>query len=386
MRQLFLAGAMIAGTFPAAGQTNDAPPALEDFRLDPARDPNRPAVPQAAGPEIDNRPAVPLPSAPAETGATPPPRVAPTMNPTTAAPAARTAIRPRTDASPTVPDEPDMPSPPVMPSPVAGGPVVPSPVPQESSALPSVSATPAAPAGDIPALRWPWIVGGMLIAGMLGVLLLRKRRQASSRRARLSVAPEAPLAQPSPPAKPRAAVPPTPPLPATPDQPAGPALSVALQFTPLSMRTTPGGAQLAYRLALRNISDAVIEGLAVSAFIANADARQPQALSAFYDDPFAPEAHRVADLAPGAAVAVEGLLHLTGERLTPIAVQGRALLIPIVAFRVISLDGDDMTRGAFIVGQESTPPAARMAPFRLDQGPRAYQGLGCRLAQGPVAA
>jgi hypothetical protein len=36
------------------------------------------------------------------------------------------------------------------------------------------------------------------------------------------------------------------------------------------------------------------------------------------------------------------------------------------------------TAQSYIVGRESDPPAAKMAPFRLDLGPRVYRKVGTR--------
>lgn len=393
-RLLLLAGVAIGGAHPALAQEGgaqggDAPPAAQDFRLDPARDPNRAATPQRAGPEIDNRPAVALPTAPAVTASTPPPAVAPTVNPTISRPAARPVVRAQ-DRAPSSTTQ-DTAAPPQAPSAPTGSdaPAVVAAPASEPSTLPSGQASPAVATPEKPMLWWPWAVAGLLLAGALAYLFTRRRARPVEPEVATRPAPVPFVPTPASPGPPKSAAPPRPrptPAVAPPPQPVVATPPVSLHFAALSVRTTQAGAQIGYRLELRNEGRAAIDGLAVAAFIANADARQPQALAAFYDDSFAPEAHRIAGIAPGGAVTVEGDLHLAGDRLNPIEVQGRALLIPLVAFKAISLDGDDMGRGAFIVGQESTPPGARMAPFRLDQGPRQFRSIGSRAAQGLVAA
>lgn len=390
-RLLLLAGVAIGVAHPALAQDGgaqggDAPPAAQDFRLDPARDPNRATTPQRAGPEIDNRPAVALPTAPV---VTPPPAVAPTVNPTITRPAARPVVRAQNTTP--LPAAEDIAAPQQAPSVPTGSdtPAVVAPPASEPSALPSAQDVPAATTPEKPMLWWPWAVAGLLLAGAPAYLFTRRRKRPVEPEVAAGPVPVPFVPTPSSPGPPKSAAPPRPrPTPVVAPQPAPvvAAHPVSLHFTPLSARITQAGAQIAYRLELRNEGRAAINGLAVAAFIANADARQPQALGAFYDDPFAPEAHRIASIAPGGAVTVEGDLYLSGDRLNPIEVQGRALLIPLVAFKAISLDGDDMGRGAFIIGQESTPPGARMAPFRLDQGPREFRRIGSRPAQELVAA
>lgn len=159
---------------------------------------------------------------------------------------------------------------------------------------------------------------------------------------------------------------------------------VNFEFKAVYARTTLIGASIGYRLVIQNDGDTPLHDVAVANFIANADAQQQQALAQFFDTPLATPAHRISEIAPGACVTVSGEVRLDREDLRPIEVQGRALLIPVVAFSVAHTQGK--ATAAFIIGQESTPPRAKMGAFRLDQGPRQFRDIGSRPAQGLIAA
>ncbi|MDX3911234.1 MAG: hypothetical protein QHC67_15655 [Sphingobium sp.] len=399
-KYIMLAALVAAAPATVSAQDNGAAPILQDFRLDPSRDTSRPRPPERAGPEIGPVPdAVPLPSV------TAPPVTAPRV---TAPPVATPPV-----ASPTLPQTrapTGAPAPratPARPQPPAAS-VPDSVLPPEAAQEPGLNATEpvgdaleapvAAPApasavepDDASNSRLPWILGGVVVILLLAGAFLFRRRRAEDPEDEVEIQAEpAPAvlvqtAKPSPPLNRIERTPPPAPQPPAP-APVSAATgdSLLLTFAPVHARVTMAGAQLGYNLTLHNRSAAALDGMAVTAFIANADASQPQMLAAFFDDPFAPEAHRIAGIAAGEAITVSGELRLT--QFVPTEVQGRALLIPLVAFKVISLDGDEMARGAFIVGQESSPPRAKMAPFRLDQGPRQFRDVGSRPAQDLIAA
>ncbi|GLI98920.1 hypothetical protein [Sphingobium sp. BS19] len=380
IRHIVLAALVATTPVMVLAQDNSAPPPLQDFRLDPSRDPNRPKAPERAGPEIGPQttttPAQETP--PPVTATVAPPVVAPTVTtPRAMAPAARQAKEPTPQE--TVP----------APTQEAATPVETTPVetaPTNTAVTPAVTDRPEVATETSSVL--PWVAGGIVLVLLAGFFIWRRsNRKVEEPDVAPVVAPPPPRVPPVQRAK---SVPPPPPVRTPPPPP--PAVvhavsatsPIALEFAPVQVRTSMVGAQVGYRLTLRNGSGAALDGLAVAAFMTNADAQHAQSLAAFFDDAFAPEAHRIAHLVSGTEIAVDGELRL--DRIVPIQVEGRALLIPVVAFKVISLDGDELGRGAFIVGQESTPPRAKMGPFRLDQGPRQFRTVGSRPAQVTIPA
>lgn len=234
-----------------------------------------------------------------------------------------------------------------------------------------------------PSSTFPWmlvgIVGG-LMALALAMILWRRSHKPDDytlvHQVQHEVAP-APAPLPDP-------VMPAPKTRVTPVRAVPPASGVTIEFKPVYARTTLIGASIGYRLVLRNEGDAPIRDVKVANFIANADADQQRALSAFFAEAVATAAHTASEIAPGALITFNGEARLDREHLRPIEVQGRALLIPVVAFTATYNDGK--ATAAFIIGQESTPPRAKMGAFRLDQGPRQFRDIGSRPAQGLIAA
>jgi hypothetical protein len=57
-------------------------------------------------------------------------------------------------------------------------------------------------------------------------------------------------------------------------------------------------------------------------------------------------------------------------------VEGRTLFVPLVAFNVL-YSGGMQTSASFLVGR-GTEEDEKLAPFRLDLGPRIFRGLSAR--------
>ncbi|CAN5469136.1 hypothetical protein BH10PSE12_BH10PSE12_15950 [soil metagenome] len=381
-----------------------SPPNLQDFRLDPAQDPNRPQPPQRVGPEIDNRPPVQA-APPAATVPVSPPVAAPALTPprTTATVAPPLAVPAETKPNETRPVETrSVKTGPITAPAVASGTaktgmaetpraVPSSPVPTPTvvpDATPRPDNAPPAPAGSSPL---PWIIGLIvaLIAGGLA-LLVRRRRPAQDAPFEET---DIPTAAPAPrsAAKAPAPVAPAPPAPAATPVPIPvpaakmerPRAGLSIAFYPLSARNTLVAVTIGYRLVLHNDGEDAIEAISIAAILANADSGQEQALAAFFAA--APElpTHQVARIEPGADMVLTGELRLDHAAIEPIRINEQSLLIPVIAFSAHygwAQDGRGYSGAAFILGQESDPPRPRMAPFRLDQGPRQYRSVGSRPA------
>lgn len=364
------------------GQDNAAQPvgvgALGGFRLDPARDTGRSAQPERAGPEIDNRPALPLPGEPAARQAPPPPvtrTVAPSPRPAPASPPAERTTVPR-------PAEPEGNAPAPVPQAHPSGDTQ-AERPSAAMAPEGAAAAPPAPAlianaserASAEAERRRWLAG-LLGLGLLGGIVLWwrfRRRKRKGRRSRRRGHPASPGMGAS-------GSGPTPPVPSP---AAPPPAALELEFTPESARNSIIGIAVGYRLLLRNRGEVAAEHVGIAARIANAGPGEEDALVAFFAAPDEGLVHEVARIEPGGAVEFAGELRLPHEAVVPIHAGQRELLIPVIAFSAQyrwADDGRGYSAAAFIVGEESDPPRERMGPFRLDLGPRQYRSVGCRRA------
>lgn len=152
-----------------------------------------------------------------------------------------------------------------------------------------------------------------------------------------------------------------------------------------SARLSLMGATISYVLTLHNRGSRAAEDVLVRSLIANADAGQQALMQQFFAGQVGLPIHSVVSVAPGERQSLTGELRLLPDQIAPVQMEGRALLIPLVAFDAQyrwSEGGDPVGTGrtgrTFIVGQEQSPPADRLSPFRLDFGPRQYRMPGSR--------
>lgn len=393
-----LAAATAFALFPAAASAQDAAPtqppppgSLQGFQLDPSRDTSKPRPPEQEGPEIDNRPRAPLPTpAPAPVVVAPPPVIR-TVTPTPApSPTPQRPVRAQDSQPPA--SQPREATPAAATPPPVQAPAAQTEAPATSTATePSVPAIPAPAdnaatsppaAADTPSRsNLPWIIAAIAIAGIAGLaLFLRRRKRPEEEFAEQEVAEKSDAVEEGDPATPAAPQEPEEPAPAPAHRPNA-ALSV--EFVPLGARHTLIGAAVGYRIILHNTGEVAAENVAIATMIANADARQEQELAGFFARPVHAGSHSADRIEPGFSVEFTGELRLAADAIVPIKVRDRALLIPLVAFSAhYGWDGGNGYSGAaFIVGEESDPPRERMAPFRIDQGPRQYRSVGSRPAR-----
>ena len=148
------------------------------------------------------------------------------------------------------------------------------------------------------------------------------------------------------------------------------------------------GVTVTYSLILHNRGTLAAQDVLVRGVIGNAGAQQQVLLHDFLAGQEGTPLHSVVTIAPGETQQLTGELRLTPDRIVPVAMGQRSLLIPLAAFdaayRWGGVEGDDLPSGrtarAFIVGQEQEPPTDRLAPLRLDQGPRQYRRPAARAA------
>ncbi|APL94874.1 hypothetical protein EWH08_11535 [Sphingobium indicum] len=379
---LFAAPLLLAA--PAlAQQDNGAEPV---FNL--PRTPAQPRTdPNAQGPELDVFRGAPTP-------ATPPPVVAPTIQlPPIAAPVPTPApaqnqpvqrsaepVRPpqaapqsQAPAESAVPGEAASPPPPAADQdlPSADNGTVSSPTPVS----PSPPEPPAAPA-------WPWIAAAAAAAMLLigAYSWLRRRRQDAAEEPPYEAEAEADTAPPPPPPPPSAT--PAPPEPeAAPDDADRPWIELAMDVQ--AARLTLLGATIGYRLTLRNRGTRAAEDILVRSLITNADAQQQALFQSFFAGETGLPVHSVVSIAPGETQKLSGEMRLDAQAIAAIPMGQRALLIPLIAFDAHyrwtgESEGTGRSGGVFIVGEEQSPPAERLSPFRLDLGPRQYRAPGSR--------
>lgn len=390
---LFIAPLLLAAPALAlAQQDNATDPVFNLPRTQPQTDPNR------QGPELDvfrGGPTTVLPPPPiVAPTVTPPPAVTPAPQPAPRQPAPPAAqpSQPAPSASRPAPVQP-APTPEAAPAPA----IVPQPEPQptpETAPQPAPQSVepPLAPASE--STSWTWVAAGLaaLAAAVAAAWLLRRRPRTGDGEedsfVEVESTPSAPPAAAAKPPAPRPAPPrPAPAPPPGPVPTSRPQIDLAMEVR--GARLSLMGATIDYTLVVHNRGERAAEDILIRSFIANADAAQQGGLAQFFAGQRGLPTHSIVSVAPGEGARLTGELRLLPDQIAPVQMGDRALLIPLVAFdaqyRWTDESDDPAGQGrtgrAFIVGQEKTPPADRLAPFRIDLGPRQYRTPGSRATE-----
>jgi len=379
-----LAACALGLSTPAAAQeaVPNSPPELRDFRLRPNAPP--PAEPEPLIVPVLRPPAVAAP-APPPAATTIPPRAqpvparqaqpAPARQPQAAPPVARAAPSPVTTAPPL-----DEPVAEVAPPPVEAEPLPPLAAEIAPPAAPAARPPVAADAPGLPG--WTiWAALGLALSAIATALVVRRTRHREPEREpevrdREQVALDrlllAGTAQPSFPPDPAPA-----PAPAAP--PAGRPW-IEIEFRPGTASATAEQTVIEYELVLANKGEGEARNVRGSARIFSASKDQNAELAAFFAEAVEPSGPP-RTIAPGETVGFSQALMLPAGEMKPVEMHGRSLLIPLIAFNVRYEWGDGQegqTAMSFVVGREARPPAEKMAPLRLDLGPRVYRQLATR--------
>ena len=369
-----LALALAAGSAAAQNAAAPAPgtgssqstvigPAINDFNLNgrvtrqaeqPPPAASRPA-PQPTSPATVDRPA----QQPARTTREAPLRAAP--QPTVPA------------ASPTIAQSAPSPQPQVQ------QPAVEPPAAAPVAALPA-TVLPGEP-GASPSLL-PWILAALFAAGA-GLFLFRRQRQQQDRYVE-AVASPALAFDPGP--QPEASAPPlarAPIAPPAPKSPSGGIVSnrlhpdIAIDLMPERAIVDDGGATIEFQVTVRNHGTAPARDVRVEACMVNAGPAQDQELGAFFEHP-ANTAEPIPHLMPMTEINLKSAVRLKLDQMRQFEVGGRRLFVPLVGVNALyrSSTGPAQTSASYFVGRDSK--GEKMAPLRLDLGPRVFRGLGAR--------
>ena len=255
----------------------------------------------------------------------------------------------------------------------------------------------AAPGGGVP---WSWIAALLALVGGGAFIAWsrRHRRQRYGDPGRMAFAglvpdmgpepakapPVSPRPDPVPPPKwsttPRPAVAPAPkPEP----KPADNGLIVstrlkpqlAIHFEPDRAVVTETDVMLQFDVVVSNSGSAPARDVLVEARMVCAHPNQDSEIAAFFQQP-AGKGDRIAAIQPLGRISLKSSVRLPIEQLHNFTLEGRTLFVPLVAFNIL-YSGDSRTSASFLVGR-GTEEDEKLAPFRLDLGPRIFRGLSAR--------
>lgn len=308
--------------------------------------------------------------------------------------------RPEAAQSTTASSAPATPSRPVERAPTRTAEAQPSPTPSPApvnppaerpsssitAALPPISASPvsaSAPSELPPAetlapehklLLWPWLLAALMLGAGGAFLFWRSRsREAFAGGAQFDafVAPEA---TPAPrPAPPKAAPPtPSPGIVSTRLRP-----WIEIGFRPGRCIIENDKVTFEFELGLQNSGSAPARAVLVEASLMNAGPYQDDEISAFYGSPVG-EGERIAVIPPLKTVWVNTKVVAPRANVQLIEIGGRQVFVPLIAFNALYNwgAGEGQTSASYLLGRDTK--GEKLAPFRLDLGPRIVRSVAGR--------
>ena len=368
----------------AAALALAGPPALAQETTAPAT--NTPT--NAIGPrELENfsingtvtrpAPAAPIRTVPAPG---PTPRTTTRAPETGPAPVPRAGPMTRGSASPRAPSVTEA----LPPADALSAPPTPAPVDlgPEFEAQPGFASTPTPiedVSGDQQGDSMPWLLALILLGAGAGLYAWRQRSRSSYATA-AGVSDALATAEPAPAPQPFQRTPPP-----RPPAPSGLAGIVSTRLRPwLEIEFTPGRcvveddkATIQFDVAVFNSGGAPARDVLVEASMFNAGPAQDQEIGAFFAHPVA-KGDRIPAIPPLKRVALKSAVSLSRDQLRAFEVAGRRLFVPLVGFNALYRwsGGEGQTSASYLVGRDNQ--GERMAPMRLDLGPRVFRGLGAR--------
>jgi hypothetical protein len=274
--------------------------------------------------------------------------------------------------------------------------------PQPDLADPGLSSTPVDNGGTLP---WPWIAALIALIGG-GAFLAWSRRDRGRRHgdpgrmAFAGLVPGAAEAELGSPLRPRAdPVPPRQaglgprPDPVPPAGTAGPSPKPAgdgtivatklkpqlnVEFVPDRVVITEKEVMLMFEIVISNIGSAPARDVLVEGRLFTAHVGQDREIATFFQNPIASD-DRMTLIAPLGRVSLKSVARLPLDEIHQFEAAGRKLFVPLMGFNILYRFGgtEGQASASFLIGRGNEEDE-KLAPFRIDQGPKIFRGLSSR--------
>jgi hypothetical protein len=132
-----------------------------------------------------------------------------------------------------------------------------------------------------------------------------------------------------------------------------------------------------FELELFNSGSAPARGVLVEATVFNASPAQDREISAFFAKPVG-EGERIAEIPPLKRLTLRSQVVAPRDTVQIFEVAGRQVFVPLIAFNALYRWGasEGQSSVSYLLGRDTK--GEKMAPFRLDLGPRVFRGVGAR--------
>lgn len=247
---------------------------------------------------------------------------------------------------------------------------------------PPVAETPTAEPAALPAGHsnvLPWLLALLAAAAAAGFYFWRQRSTPSYATAgtasRYVMPEEAPAPQPLQ----RAPVPQPAAAPAKPSGVVSTRLRpwLDIEFAPSRCVVEEDKATIDFDIFITNSGSTSARDVLIEASLFNAGPAQDQEIGGFFEHPVA-KGDRIPAIPPMRKVAVKSAVSLKREQMRQFEIEGRRIFVPLIGFNALYRwsGGDGQTSNSYLLGRETK--GEKLAPFRLDMGPRIFRGLGAR--------
>jgi hypothetical protein len=281
-----------------------------------------------------------------------------------------------------------------------------NPAPQPESVDTGLAATSSE--SGTGSLSWPWIAAILALIGG-GAFLIWSRRDRNQRHgdpgrmAFAGIDPDAVRPDVAPPVRPRAdPVPsrggaaagprpdPVPPVGASRPTPAprssGDGTIVAtklkpqlnVEFVPDRVVITEREVMLMFEIVIANVGSAPARDVLVEGHLFTAHVGQDREIATFFQNPTASD-DRMTLIAPLGRVSLKSVARIPLEEVHQFEAGGRKLFVPLIGFNILYRFGgaEGQASASFLVGRGGEDDE-KLAPFRIDQGPKIFRGLSSR--------
>ena len=234
--------------------------------------------------------------------------------------------------------------------------------PPADAALPSPR-TAAEPAPESASNDWLLLSFGALLLVLLGATFFWRARRTKPPAVEplLSERTKSPSIDPIPPVT----------------EPIQPGPTIALDFRPHAANATLINAVLSFELTLSNQGGDALTGIKVNGAMVQAENEGGADPGSIDLSPL----HEVEKLVAGKDEKILTEFRVPLASIRPIVFRSQALFVPLVHISIEYTDGSGFQHfqsATYLVGTEHQPPRPKMAPLRLDLGPRRFTPLGYR--------
>jgi hypothetical protein len=239
---------------------------------------------------------------------------------------------------------------------------------------------------------WPWLLAALAL-GAGGAFLLRRNRarEAYAGRGELDefITPE-PTPRPLPRPAPKPAPEPPTATPRPPNEPSIPGLVTTrlrpwldIGINPLRFVVEDDKVTIEFELELFNSGNAPARAVLLEAVLLNAGSEQEEQLRGFFANPVG-EGERIVAIPPLKRVGLKTQVAVGREHVQQFDIAGKKVCVPLLAINALyeSNGKDAQTSASYLLGRETE--REKLAPFRLDLGPRLFRTVGTRPLPGGV--